>query len=82
MVTYEGSGNAEGRVTELNSTFGYIINSHLSMDAGLSIYFVHPPSSKEGTAPGHAIRNPFVDLNYSTKWPILLYASTLTDLPQ
>ena len=37
--TYEGSGNTDGFITDINSTVGYIFDEHFSMDMGaISVY--------------------------------------------
>jgi hypothetical protein len=32
--TYEGSGNTDGFITDINSTVGYIFNQHFSINIG------------------------------------------------
>src|SRR4029077_11915049 len=46
--TYEGSGNTDGVITDINSTVGYIFNPHFSINMGVPYLFVSPSSSKTG----------------------------------
>jgi hypothetical protein len=74
---YEGSGNSDGFVTDLNSTFGYIFNAHFSMNTGVPFLFVRPATSKTGTTPASGFGNPFVGFTYTDKGPILKFATSL-----
>jgi hypothetical protein len=75
--TFEGSADADGIVTDLNSTFGYVFTRHFSMDTGLPVYFIHAPSSIPGATSSTGIGNPYVGLRYATKGAHFGYASTL-----
>ena len=75
--TFEGSGDADGIVTDLNSTFGYVLTTHFSLYTGLPVYFIHAPSSNPGATSTTDIGNPYVGLRYATKGPVFGYASTL-----
>lgn len=74
---YEGSGNSDGFITDLNSTFGYIFNAHFSMDTGVPFLFVRPATSKTGTTAASGFGNPYVGFTYTDKGPILKYATSL-----
>jgi hypothetical protein len=56
---FEGSSNTEGQVTLLDSSVGYVFGRHLSVDAGVPIYFVR---SNATTASGASTTNSFTDL--------------------
>jgi hypothetical protein len=75
--TYEGSGDTDGFVTDINSTVGYIFNRHFSMNMGVPYLFISPSSSKTGTTSVAGIGNPYVGLRYSRKGPILDFSTSL-----
>jgi len=75
--TYEGSGNTDGFITDLNSTIGYIFNAHLSMHTGVPYLFVRPSTSKTGTTAVSGFGNPYVGLTYTDKGPIVDFATSL-----
>ena len=75
--TYEGSGNTDGFITDINSTLGYIFNEHFSMDIGVPYLFVRPSSSKTGTTSVAGMGNPYVGLRYSRKGPLLDFSTSL-----
>jgi hypothetical protein len=56
--TYEGSGNTDGFITDINSTMGYIFNEHFSMDMGVPYLFISRSSSKTGTTSAAGMGNP------------------------
>jgi len=58
--TYEGSGNTDGFITDINSTVGYIFDGHFSMDMGVPYLFIRPSSSKTGTTSVAGMGNPFL----------------------
>src|SRR5712692_8799080 len=64
--TYEGSGNTDGFITDINSTVGYIFDEHFSVDFGVPYLFVRP-SSKTGTTSVAGIGDPYIGLRYSRK---------------
>ena len=39
--TYEGSGNTDGFITDIDSTVGYIFNPHFSINMGVQYLFVN-----------------------------------------
>ena len=75
--TYEGSGNADGFITDINSTVGYIFDEHFSIDMGVPYLFIRPSSSKTGTTSVAGMGNPFVGLKYSRKGPLLDFSTSL-----
>jgi len=75
--TYEGSGNTDGFITDLNSTVGYIFNTHFSMNTGVPFLFVNPSTSKTGTTAVSDFGNPYVGLTYTKKGPVLGFATSL-----
>src|SRR5260370_27888585 len=75
--TYEGSGNTDGFISDINSTVGYIFNEHFSMDMGVPYLFIRPSSSKTGTTSVAGMGNPFLGLRYSRKGPLLDFSTSL-----
>jgi len=75
--TYEGSGNTDGFITDINSTVGYIFDEHFSMDFGVPYLFIRPSSSKTGTTSVAGMGNPYVGLRYSRKGPSLDFSTSL-----
>jgi hypothetical protein len=75
--TYEGSGNTDGFVTDLNSTVGYIFGKHFAMDVGVPYLFIEPSSSKTGTTSASGLGNPSLGLTYSGKTPSLDFSTSL-----
>ena len=75
--TYEGSGNTDGFITDINSTVGYIFDEHFSMDMGVPYLFVRPSSSQTGTTSVAGMGNPYVGLRYSRKGPSLDFSTSL-----
>ena len=65
--TYEGSGNSDGFVTDLNSTIGYAFSRHFAVDMGVPYLFVNPTSSKTGTTSESGMGNPYLGFRYSAK---------------
>jgi len=45
---YEGSGNSDGFVTDLNSTIGYTFGKHFAVDMGVPYFFVAPRYLEDG----------------------------------
>jgi len=75
--TYEGSGNTDGFITDINSTVGYIFDEHFSMDMGVPYLFIRPSSSKTGTTSVAGMGNPYVGLRYSRKGTLLDFSTSL-----
>jgi hypothetical protein len=75
--TYEGSGNTDGFITDINSTVGCIFDEHFSMDMGVPYLFIRPSSSKTGTTSVAGMGNPYVGLKYSRKGPSLDFSTSL-----
>src|SRR4029077_13086289 len=46
--TYEGSGNTDGFITDINSTVGYTFGKHFAMDMGVPYFFFQPSTSQTG----------------------------------
>lgn len=78
--TYEGSGNTDGFITDINSTVGYIFNPHFSINMGVQYLFVNPSSSsssKTGATSTSGMGNPSLGLKYSRKGPVLNFSTGL-----
>jgi hypothetical protein len=75
--TYEGSGNADGFITDINSTVGYIFGGHFAMDMGVPYLFVEPSTSKTGTTSTRGMGNPYLGLRYSARGSALDFSTTL-----
>jgi hypothetical protein len=56
---FTGSTNPEGQVTLLDSSVGYLFGRHLSVDAGIPVYFVHADTT---TTSGGSTTNSFTGL--------------------
>ena len=65
--TYEGSGNSDGFITDMNSTVGYVFGKHFAVDAGAPYFFIEPSTSKTNTTSAYGIGNPYLGLKYSAK---------------
>ena len=76
--TFEGSGNNDGFITDVNSTFGYIFSAHFSTNFGLPYIFVEPSTSKTGTTSVNGLGNPYLGLTYSQKGGVLTYSSSVS----
>jgi hypothetical protein len=76
--TYEGSGNTDGFITDIDSTVGYIFNPHFSINMGVQYLFVNPSSSytsKTGTTSASGMGNPSLGFRYSRKGPVLDFST-------
>jgi hypothetical protein len=62
---YEGSGNSDGFVTDLNSTVGYIFGKHFAMNMGVPYLLITPSTSKTGTTSAYGMGNLYLGLRYS-----------------
>ncbi len=77
---FQGSANAVGLVTRLDSSVGYNFNRHLGVDVGLPVYFIRPSDSVAaslGTARS-GIGNVYADVRVQAPSPILNFTSVLT----
>jgi len=74
---YEGSGNSDGFITELDSTFGYNFNAHFSVNAGVPYLFVRPSTSNTGVTSVSGFGNPSAGFTYTDKGSILSFATSL-----
>jgi hypothetical protein len=78
--TYEGSGNTDGFITDIDSTVGYIFNAHFSINMGVQYLFVNPSSSntsKTGTTSASGMGNPSLGFRYSRKGPVLDFSTAV-----
>lgn len=75
--SFEGSGNTDGFITDMNSTFGYMFNAHFSVDFGIPFLFVNPSTSKTGTTSVSSFGNPYLGMTYSRKSEALDYGTSL-----
>ena len=75
--TYEGSGNTDGFITDINSTVGYVFGEHFAVDMGVPYLFIEPSSSKTGTTSASGIGNPYLGLRYSAKGSALDFSTSL-----
>jgi hypothetical protein len=75
--TYEGSGNSDGFITDLNSTVGYSFGKHFAMNMGVPYLFIEPSTSKTGTTSASGMGNPYLGLRYSTKGPAFDFSTGL-----
>src|SRR5215472_4153997 len=75
--TYEGSGNSDGFITDINSTVGYVFGKHFAMNMGVPYLFVKPSTSKTGKTSTTGMGNPYLRLRYSAKGPVLDFSTSL-----
>jgi hypothetical protein len=75
--TYEGSGNTDGFITDMNSTVGYVFGERFAIDMGVPYLFIEPSTSKTGTTSTSDMGNPYLGLRYSTKGSALDFSTSL-----
>jgi hypothetical protein len=75
--SYEGSGNTDGFITDINSTVGYIFNPHFSINMGVQYLFVSPSTSKTGATSASGMGNPSLGFRYSRKGPLFDFSTGL-----
>jgi hypothetical protein len=75
--TYEGSGNSDGLVTDINSTIGYIFGKHFATNLGVPYLFISPVTSKTGTTSTTGLGNPSLGLRYFAKGSMLDFSTGL-----
>jgi hypothetical protein len=75
--TYEGSGNTDGFITDIDSTVGFNFGKHFAMDMGVPFLFIEPSTSKTGTTSAYGIGNPYLGLEYSAKGSLLDFGTSL-----
>jgi hypothetical protein len=75
--TYEGNGNSDGFIADINSTVGYAFAKHFSMDLGVPYFFFQPSTSKTGATSTNGMGNPYLGLTYSTKGSALDFSTSL-----
>jgi hypothetical protein len=77
----QGSANALGAVTKLDTSAGYIFNPHWSADVGVPFYFVSPSSSttaSTGASSVNGLGNVYAQIRFVLPNPALNYVSALT----
>jgi hypothetical protein len=77
IETYEGSGNTDGFITDINSTVGYTFGKHFAMDMGVPYLFFQPSTSKTGATSASGMGNPYLGLTYSAKGSALDFSTSL-----
>jgi len=77
METFEGSGNTDAFITDINSTVGYSFGKHFAMDVGVPYFFIEPSTSKTGTTSASGMGNPYLGLIYSAKGSALDFSTSL-----
>jgi len=75
--TYEGSGNSDGFITDINSTVGYSFGKHFAMDMGVPYLFFQPSTSKTGATSASGMGNPYFGVTYSAKGSALDFSTAL-----
>jgi hypothetical protein len=75
--TYEGSGNTDGFITDINSTVGYTFGKHFAMDMGVPYLFFQPSTSKTGATSASGMGNPYLGLTYTAKGSALDFSTSL-----
>jgi len=75
--TYEGSGNTDGFITDINSTVGYTFGEHFAVDMGVPYLFIEPSTSKTGTTSASGMGNPYLGLRYSAKGSAIDFSTSL-----
>jgi hypothetical protein len=75
--TYEGSGNTDGFITDINSTVGYSFGKHFAMDMGVPYLFFQPSTGKTGATSASGMGNPYLGLTYSAKRSALDFSTSL-----
>src|SRR5215472_7236831 len=75
--TYEGSGNTNGFITDINSAVGYTFGEHFAVNVGVPYFFIEPSTSKTGTTSANGIGNPYLGLKYSPKASALDFSTSL-----
>ena len=73
--TYEGSADADGFISDINSTVGYIFNPHFSISTGVPYLFVSPSTSKTGATSASGMGNPSLGVRYSRKGPLFDFST-------
>jgi hypothetical protein len=81
---FQGSSSSDVKILELVTTVGYNFKQHFSMDLGMPIYFIRPPSmlATPTSSPrtSTALSNLFLDLRLTFDSSALAYTSTLTGM--
>jgi hypothetical protein len=77
---FDGSANALGLVTRLDTTAGYNFDSHFAVAGGIPIYFVRPSDSSTaaGAQSANGIGNVYGQFRLTLPSEWVNYASTLT----
>jgi hypothetical protein len=77
----QGSANALGAVTKIDTSAGYIFNPHWSAAVGVPYYFVSPSSSttaSTGASSLNGLGNVYAQIRFALPNPALNYVSALT----
>ena len=75
--TFEGSGNTDGLITDINSTVGYAFGEHFAVNLGVPYFFIEPSTSKTGATSANGLGNPYLSLRYSTKASALDFSTSV-----
>jgi hypothetical protein len=78
--TYEGSGNTDGLITDINSAVGYTFGKHFAVDMGVPYLFIAPSSSRTRTTSASGMGNPYLDFGYSAKGSVLDFSTSLNSV--
>jgi len=78
-VAFEDSGSSSGSVMQMSNTLGYDFTKSLGADVILPLYFVLPPSQKDGfAAPATGLGNVALDARGSLDLWLVDYSPTAT----
>jgi hypothetical protein len=77
--TFSGSSSSSGSVFNMSNTLGYDFTRQLGMDLTVPIYFVLPPTQKNGfAASATGLGNLSIDGRLSLETPVVDYLPTIT----
>ena len=80
--SFSGSTNSAGQVMSLDSTVGYVFSSHVGIDAGIPIYFIHSSYTNSTgtttTTSNNGLGDLYAQLRLSFPNPVLNYRTVLT----
>jgi hypothetical protein len=77
----QGSANALGAITKLDTSAGYIFNPHWSAAVGVPFYFVSPSNSTTASTGANSLNglgNVYAQIRFALPNPALNYVSALT----
>ena len=75
--TYEGSGNTDGFITDINSTIGYAFGRHFATNMGVPYLFFQPSTTKTGATSASGVGNPYLGFTYAAKGSALDFSASL-----